>query len=121
MTAAIVRVVPKTRVSSLTALLLCATSVCAQPADDPVLDLLKSRGLAPHAAIESVVAPMRTAAADLVMSAMNFLDTRYRRGGNSAASASETSAPIGACCGGGRSPMNRSRLTGRGPASLSAG
>jgi cell wall-associated NlpC family hydrolase len=84
MTAAIVRVVPKIRVPSLIALLLCATSVCAQPADDPVLDLLKSRGLAPHAAIESVVAPMRTAAADLVMSAMNYLDTRYRRGGNSA-------------------------------------
>ncbi|GAB4040414.1 MAG: hypothetical protein Fur0014_10930 [Rubrivivax sp.] len=52
----------------------------AQAHEDPVLGLLQERGLAP---VEQTVAPVRSAAAELVMTAMNYLDLRYRRGGNS--------------------------------------
>lgn len=65
----------------LLTLALAGASTCAQEADDPVLGLLKERGLTP---VEAVVAPVRDAAAELVLTAMNYLDLRYRRGGNSA-------------------------------------
>ena len=57
----------------------------AQPGD-AVLQLLHDKGLLPTSAqVESnaVVQQVRDAATDLVMSAMNFLGVRYRRGGNS--------------------------------------
>ena len=79
----------------LLSLLLMAFSLAhaapdAQPGD-AVLHLLKDKGLLPDAAqlaaqVEAnpVVQQMRDTASDLVLSAMNFLGVRYRRGGNSA-------------------------------------
>lgn len=75
------RAVSFTRPALLLTLALAAWPACAQEADDPVLGLLQQRGLAP---VEAVVAPVRDAAAELVLTAMNYLDLRYRRGGNSA-------------------------------------
>jgi cell wall-associated NlpC family hydrolase len=50
-----------------------------------VLGLLQQRGLAPvEQMIEQAAAPVRDAAAELVVTAMNYLDLAYRRGGNSA-------------------------------------
>ncbi len=70
-------------------LLLCATAPLhaepdsrAAPAGDAVLQLLQERGLLPTA--HPIVQQVRERASDLVMSAMNFLGVRYRRGGNSA-------------------------------------
>ena len=54
---------------------------------DAVLQLLKERGLLPQTdAVEAspLVRQVRDAASELVLSAMNFLGVRYRRGGNSA-------------------------------------
>lgn len=58
---------------------------------EAVLQLLHDKGLLPDAAqlaarVESLplVQQVRDAASDLVVSAMNFLGVRYRRGGNSA-------------------------------------
>jgi cell wall-associated NlpC family hydrolase len=79
-----VRAVPKPCLPPLIALLLCATSVAAQEAADPMLDLLQSRSLAPASRVEAAIAPVRDATTELVLSALNFLDLRYRRGGNSA-------------------------------------
>jgi cell wall-associated NlpC family hydrolase len=67
----------------------------APQAGDAVLHLLKDKGLLPDPAqlaaqlntqIEAspVMQQMRDTASDLVLSAMNFLGVRYRRGGNSA-------------------------------------
>ncbi len=57
------------------------------PAGDAVLQLLQDKGLLPSASqIEAspLVQQVRDVASDLVLSAMNFLGVRYRRGGNSA-------------------------------------
>ncbi|MCU0967538.1 MAG: C40 family peptidase [Rubrivivax sp.] len=59
----------------------------AEEADDPVITMLRERGLlaepiADHA--PQVVSQVRDAASDLVMSAMNFLGVPYRLGGDSA-------------------------------------
>ena len=55
---------------------------------DAVLQLLQQRGLLPTSLTESaenqVVLRMRDAATDMVVTAMNFLGVRYRRGGNNA-------------------------------------
>lgn len=75
------RAVSAARSPLLLILALAGASVCAQEADDPMLGLLKDRGLAP---VEQVVAPVRDAAAELVLTAMNYLDLHYRRGGSSA-------------------------------------
>lgn len=62
----------------LTAALSLAAAPCAaQEADDVLGTLLVQRGLAADV-------PPHGAAGDLVLTAMNFLDVRYRRGGNSA-------------------------------------
>ena len=56
------------------------------PPGDAVVQLLHDKGLLPDAAqaeSNAVVQQVRDAASDLVMSAMNFLGVRYRRGGNS--------------------------------------
>jgi cell wall-associated NlpC family hydrolase len=75
-----VRAVSKARAPLLLILALASAAACAQEADDPVLALLKERGLAP---VQAVVAPVRDAAAEVVLTAMNYLDLAYRRGGNS--------------------------------------
>ncbi len=67
----------------------------AQQPGDAVLHLLKEKGLLPDPAqlaaqlstqmeASPVMQQMRDTASDLVLSAMNFLGVRYRRGGNSA-------------------------------------
>lgn len=60
--------------------------------DDPLTALLAERGLignasaaAPLIAPHTAPARMQAGAGELVIAAMNFLDVRYRRGGNSAA------------------------------------
>lgn len=66
-----------------------AASTAPQPGD-AVLQLLQARGLMPSpeafARVEAspLVQQMRDSASGLVLSAMNFLGVRYRRGGNSA-------------------------------------
>jgi cell wall-associated NlpC family hydrolase len=92
-----------------TALLLCAllaapcawatpeatppAAAASQPATQPgeaVLQMLQDKGLLPRngalASLEAspLVQQVRDTATDLVLSAMNFLGVRYRRGGNSA-------------------------------------
>ena len=76
---------------ALLALLLVALPAQATPPDEPpgdaVLHLLQDKGLLPNASqLESMplVQQMRDTATDLVMSAMNFLGVRYKRGGNTA-------------------------------------
>lgn len=57
------------------------------PPGDAVLHLLQEKGLLPsNAQIEAspLVQQVRDAATDMVMSAMNFLGVRYKRGGTSA-------------------------------------
>ncbi len=69
--------------------LLCASpalhaapdSPSATTATDPVLQLLRDKGLLPSAA---QVQQVRDSASELVMVAMNFLGVTYRHGGNSA-------------------------------------
>ena len=80
--------------SSLALLALCAA--CAGPAlaapqeagSDPVLTLLQERGLLPgevsQPGLMREIRDMGDRASDLVISAMNFIGVRYRRGGNSA-------------------------------------
>jgi len=80
----------------LAAALLAACAACASPGvraapdaagGDTMLKLLEDKGLLPAgAAIESnaIVRQVRDAASELVLSAMNFLGVRYRRGGSSA-------------------------------------
>lgn len=54
---------------------------------DPLLGLLQQRGLLPAELVlaePAFVRDMRDRASDLVISAMNFIGVRYRRGGNSA-------------------------------------
>ncbi|MDE2080816.1 MAG: C40 family peptidase [Burkholderiales bacterium] len=58
------------------------------PTGDALLKMLREQGLAPpagRAGSGHVVQQVRDAASELVVSAMNFLGVRYRRGGNSAA------------------------------------
>jgi hypothetical protein len=62
-----------------------------QQPGDAVLHLLKDKGLLPDTAqlaaqleASPVMQQVRDTASDLVLSAMNFLGVRYRRGGNSA-------------------------------------
>lgn len=86
---------------SLTALAVAAALLAAPgaqaapegtPAGDAVLNLLHEKGLIPKgpAALAAevqthpVVQQVRDAASDLVISAMNFLGVRYKRGGDSA-------------------------------------
>ena len=66
--------------------LLAASAAGAQEAsDDALADLLVARGwVAPTEPPQSPPAPSKVAA-ELVITAMNFLDLHYRRGGNSAA------------------------------------
>ncbi len=57
------------------------------PPGDAVLQLLQERGLLPTASQideSALVQQVRDAASELVMSAINFLGVRYRRGGNTA-------------------------------------
>ncbi len=81
----------------LSLLLLAAGQVTAAPESteaarsDAVLTLLKEKGLLPNTAQLSaqidanpMVQQVRDTATDLVLSAMNFLGVRYRRGGNTA-------------------------------------
>ena len=67
----------------------------AQPPGDAVLQLLKDKGLLPDPALlaaqlstqieaSPALVQMRDTASDLVLSAINFLGVRYRRGGTSA-------------------------------------
>src|SRR4051812_39282354 len=67
-----------------------ATGPAAQPGD-AVLQMLRDKGLLPSTAglaarMESspLVQQMRDSASGLVVSAMNFIGVRYRRGGSSA-------------------------------------
>lgn len=78
-------------VAALAAAAACAVApVQAAPESAPgdaILQVLKERGLLGAAeAVESsaLVQQMRDAASELVLSAMNFIGVRYRRGGNSA-------------------------------------
>jgi hypothetical protein len=76
-------------------LLFCAAAPAqsardAQPGD-AVLQLLQDKGLMPDASqmaaqmeANPIVQQMRDTATELVMSAMNFLGVRYKRGGNDA-------------------------------------
>jgi cell wall-associated NlpC family hydrolase len=88
------------RTALLLTLLLTAASAAqaapeAQQPGDAVLHLLKDKGLLPDTAqlaaqltsqmeASPVMQQMRDTASDLVLSAMNFLGVRYRRGGMSA-------------------------------------
>lgn len=69
----------------------------AAPSHDPVMQLLHDRGLVlpgnaaataagPVAADPGLIEQVREKASDLVLSAMNFIGVRYRRGGTSAES-----------------------------------
>ena len=51
--------------------------------EDPLLDMLREHGVVAQPA--PAAPPAQGAGADLVLAALNFLDTRYRLGGNSAA------------------------------------
>jgi cell wall-associated NlpC family hydrolase len=65
----------------------CALAAPDDGAADPVLGLLQERGLLPaerSLAEPAFVRDLRDRASDLVISAMNFIGVRYRRGGNSA-------------------------------------
>ncbi len=96
------------RSTFLSALALAGVASHAAPdaggAGDPVMRLLEQRGLLPvnstpatgllpangpqpaaDSADKSLLGQMRSTASDLVVSAMNFIGVRYRRGGNSAA------------------------------------
>ena len=76
------------------AMLASASAAFAQPAPvpDPVDRLLADQGLAPEPSVAAPAAPaaagsvfarkVRDAASDMVLTAMNFLGVRYRRGGN---------------------------------------
>lgn len=70
-----------------TALALALPAHAAPDADDdPLLPLLRERGLLPAMVVQNtqdLVQQVRDTAADLVLSAMNFLGVPYRRGGNS--------------------------------------
>jgi cell wall-associated NlpC family hydrolase len=77
----------------VSALLLCAAAhvhaAPDAPAGDAVLQMLHDKGLLPSAEqiaaqTSPLVEQVRDTASDLVMSAMNFLGVRYRRGGSSA-------------------------------------
>jgi cell wall-associated NlpC family hydrolase len=84
----------------LKAFLLCfSLSLCAAapasaapatpeaPSGAAVMQMLREKGLLPSAAdlqASPIVQQVRDTASDLVLSAMNFLGVRYRRGGNSA-------------------------------------
>jgi cell wall-associated NlpC family hydrolase len=90
------------RSAFLSALALAGVASHAAPdaggAGDPVMRLLEQRGLLPvnsppatgplsaaDGADKSLLGQVRSTASDLVVSAMNFIGVRYRRGGNSAA------------------------------------
>jgi cell wall-associated NlpC family hydrolase len=66
---------------ALTALPLHAAPDAAAAAPDPLLQLLRDKGLMPSAA---QLQQVRDGASELVLSAMNFLGVSYKRGGNSA-------------------------------------
>ncbi len=80
---------PLTLALTLSLLLVAAPAHAAPepPAGDAVLQMLQDKGLLPSAAaVEAnpIVQQVRDAASELVMSSMNFLGVRYRRGGNDA-------------------------------------
>jgi cell wall-associated NlpC family hydrolase len=61
---------------------LSALSAAAAPTnEDPLLQLLHERGVS---TAEAVTRPVREFGSEVVMAALNLLDVRYRRGGNSA-------------------------------------
>lgn len=66
------------------ALLLAGSAARAAPESDPVTRLLADKGLLAAAAEPGLVQQMRDRASDMVLSAMNFLGVRYRRGGSTA-------------------------------------
>ncbi|MDP1900476.1 MAG: C40 family peptidase [Rubrivivax sp.] len=86
------RLIPFALSASLSLLLAAAPLQAApdtpdMPRGDAVLQLLHDKGLLPSAAeVEAhpIVQQVRDAASELVVSSMNFLGVRYRRGGNSA-------------------------------------
>ncbi|HSI57685.1 MAG TPA: C40 family peptidase [Ideonella sp.] len=53
-------------------------------ANDPVMRLLEERGFVESPAERSLLNKVRDKASDLVLTAMNFIGVRYRRGGTSA-------------------------------------
>ncbi len=66
--------------------LLAASAAGAQEAsDDALADLLVARGWASPTELPQPSPAPREVAGDLVITAMNFIDVHYRRGGNSAA------------------------------------
>ena len=67
---------------ALLGLLLVGTAGAQEAETDRLGELLTSRGLVAAAVTPEV---QRNVAGDLVITAMNFLDVHYRRGGNSAA------------------------------------
>lgn len=63
-------------------LALAAAMATATPVtDDPLLQFLQERGVS---TAEAVTKPVREFGSEVVMAALNLLDVRYRRGGNSA-------------------------------------
>jgi NlpC/P60 family len=48
---------------------------------DPVMRLLEERGVLPSASSPTLLSQVRDKASDLVLTAMNFIGVRYRRGG----------------------------------------
>lgn len=62
-----------------------ASAPAATAANEPVMRLLEERGLIePSGTERSLLNQVRDTASDLVLSAMNFIGVRYRRGGTSA-------------------------------------
>lgn len=68
----------------LSALLLAASGAQASPEDDPLLSLLRERGHVAAQSVSKAANRVGEAAGQLVLAAMNFIDTPYRRGGNAA-------------------------------------
>jgi cell wall-associated NlpC family hydrolase len=80
-----VRAVRFNRPALALTLLLAAVPAWAQEASgDPLHELLTERGLVAVAPLPATLAAPRDRAGELVLTALNFLDVRYRRGGNSA-------------------------------------
>jgi len=69
----------------LAACALCAAGPALSAPADPMLELLRERGVLDAPAAPETVHPVRDAAGELVLAALNFLDIQYHYGGNSAA------------------------------------
>ena len=70
---------------TLAACALALASPAAAAPDDPLLDLLRDRGVIAAQAAGRAVEQAQDRAAELVLTALNFLDVDYRYGGNTAA------------------------------------